>query len=304
MTKEDISPSIFVGCSLLPPPSPLAHDTFSVSPQQDVSGWMSISQCGYLVGKIIHSLVGLGDKNLCDSITSVLYSVSPDPWSPSLSCHLPCCQMHVQVQLSLIVPPLLGVQFYSPCFGSEFPCRTICPSAMGLSPLVIYAKLTLLSLCLDLVTSSTCSLPAPHLWWLICPVSPPSSAYSAHSYLFLQDPELQCPRPLRESILWHLQFAQVAPSPWLSLEILVPSPGQPGEHIHLALCLLIKQAAHTSYLGMPLQDCFPDLAYRHWPGFASSPILQGHSQKLLGERKVCVQVKMPALNALLSIWPH
>lgn len=79
---------------------------------------MSISQCGYLVGKIIHSLVGLGDKNLCDSITSVLYSFSPDPWSPSLSCHLPCCQMQVQVQLSLIAPPLLGVQFYSPCSGS------------------------------------------------------------------------------------------------------------------------------------------------------------------------------------------
>lgn len=196
--------------------------------------------------------------------------------------------MQAQVQLSLIAPQLLGVQFYSPRFGSEFPCRTICPSAVGLSPLVIYAKLNLLSLCLDLVTSSTCSLPAPHLWWLICLVSPPSSAYSAHSYLSLQDPGLQCPRPRRESILWHLQFAQVAPRPWLPLEILVSSPEQPGEHIPLSLCLLMKQAAHTSYLGIPLQECFPDLAYRHWPGSASSLVPQGHSQKLLGERKLCM----------------
>lgn len=55
----------------------------------------------------------------------------------------------------------------------------------------------------------------------------------------LQDPELQCPGPLQEPILWHLQFAQVAPGHSLPLRILVPSPGQPGKHIYLALWPLV-----------------------------------------------------------------
>lgn len=54
-----------------------------------------------------------------------------------------------------------------------------------------------------------------------------------------------------------------------------------------------------SYLGLPLQECLPDLAYAHQPGFASSFILEGNSQKLLRERKVRV-FKWWCLNVLLA----
>lgn len=54
-----------------------------------------------------------------------------------------------------------------------------------------------------------------------------------------------------------------------------------------------------SYLGLPFWECLPDLAYAHQPGFASSFILEGNSQKLLWERKVCV-FKWWCPNALLA----
>lgn len=119
--------------------------------------------------------------------------------------------------------------------------------------MVIYAKLTLLCLCLGLVTSSTCSLPAPHLRWLICPISPPSSAYSAHSSLSIQD-QLQCPRPLQESILWHLQFAQVVPG---SLQgSLSPALGS-LENIYIwpSACSPSRQSTHPTW-GCPFRSVF------------------------------------------------
>lgn len=101
----------------------------------------------------------------------------------------------------------------------------------------------------------------------------------------------------------------MAPSPGLPLEILVPIPGQPGEHIHVALFLLIKQAGHTSYLGMPLHDCFSDLAYRHWPGFVSSLILRRKeglcvpSDDACSERSAIYLATLGGKRLVYQSWP-
>lgn len=196
---------------------------------------MCIPRCGYLVGKIIHSSVGLGDKISCDSITFVLYSASPSPWSPFLSCSFallsnagpsPALSYSSSTARRPVLLPLLWVRVslrnhLTLCCGTQ-PLGNVCKAE---SPFSLSR----------LITSSTCSLPAPHLGWLICPVSQPSSAYSAHSYL---SPSTRTAMP--QTILWQLQFAQVAPDPWFPLGILVPSSGQPGVHIHLALCLLTQ----------------------------------------------------------------
>lgn len=105
----------------------------------------------------------------------------------------------------------------------------------------------------------------------------------------LQGPELQCPRPLQEPILWYLQFAQW---PWAPHSLQGSCP-QPWAALQ---CTSIWPAAHSpsrwptrpTWKWPFIQDCSPDLAYTYGPGFTSTLILQGNSQKLWQERKVCV----------------
>ena len=75
-------PSIFMGWSdKFLTFSPCSWCILNESPTGHV--WKYIPQCGYLLGKITHSSVGSGDRIRCDSISCILYSAIPYPWSPS-----------------------------------------------------------------------------------------------------------------------------------------------------------------------------------------------------------------------------
>lgn len=177
-----------------------AYDTFPIRSLQDMSG-CPYDTVGYLEGKIIHSSVGFGDKILHDSISFFVHFASPDPWSPSPFL-LVCPAVKSSSLLALL---LLDIHFHSLCFGSELPCRAIWSSAGGLSPLVISAKLSLLSLWLGLATSSSCS--ASSTPGAVDQTSLPTQLSSLGlllSPLAEVHLELKCPRPLQEPILWHL----------------------------------------------------------------------------------------------------
>lgn len=162
--------------------------------------------------------------------------------------------------------------------------------------MLIYTKLSLLSPCLDLITSSTCSLSALHLGWLICPVSRPSSAYSAHSYLSLQAPELQCPRPSFGNCSLH-RWPLIPGSLWGSL---CPALGSlESISIWPSACSPSRQPT------CPTWECPFRSVFLTWFTDTGLDLLLVSSPKVIprafrSKEGLCGQVTVPALNALLS----
>lgn len=145
-----------------------ANDTVPICPLQDMSrcpyhsvstSWVKLSTAQW----------SLGTKSyVTESILfCIMYFTSPKSWSPSpflLVCPAVKCRSSPDLSyllcclLSSPTPSALGQSFLSE------PCDPLPGYSAPWWFLQIW--MNLLSLCLGLLSSSTCSLPAPHLGWL------------------------------------------------------------------------------------------------------------------------------------------
>lgn len=196
---------------------------------------------GYLVGKIIHNSLGLGNKILGDPVNFVLCVASPDSWSPSL--------------FLLVCPPFKFRSGPSSLSSSAGWCPVLLPL---LWPVSLQNCLTLeqeaeplgdfwcnwVSFLSSLLTSSTCSLPAPQ-----------QGTQALHPAQLPQLPSTSlwghAPGPLKSPFFG---VCSLHSGSWLLTLSGDPChfPGLHGEHILRALWLLTLQAAHMPCLEMPL----------------------------------------------------